>query len=243
MNESLRFSALAAAVAVATLFCSGGEGASPTTAPEPSSPRATSRPTARIGEPKEFVPPTRRENGRVVLPLVFPDGTTAELVYPPSLGVAEMGLRPYRAGGFGPPNRPERDFAIFFEGVPGVWRAGDRPLATYESATGATAEYWEVADSEDPQGTLRHLILRFGSWYVAVWDHRGGDERRMRRWAQGLLGSETRDGFLVLRAKRPLRLTRTGQKSGPELMFEGGDPDRRIVKRPMLRLLPTRCDD
>jgi ABC-type polar amino acid transport system ATPase subunit len=38
------------------------------------------------------VPRVRVEDGRVVLPLTFPDGTTAELAYPRDLAIAELGV-------------------------------------------------------------------------------------------------------------------------------------------------------
>jgi hypothetical protein len=38
------------------------------------------------------VPPVRVEDGRVVLPLTFPDGTTAALAYPRDLAIAELGV-------------------------------------------------------------------------------------------------------------------------------------------------------
>jgi hypothetical protein len=240
MNGSLRLLAAAAAAALVAASCSGGDAVS-TRSSEPGPPQA-SRPTSPIGNPVEFVPATNRENGKVVLPLEFPDGTTAELVYPPLLRLAQMGLRPFAAGGFGTPSLGARDLAIFFEGVPKVIRSGGAPRATYDTHSGASAAYWDTAESWDPEGTLRHLILRFGSWYVAVWD-RGDNDRDMQKWARSLRGTETDEGFLVLRAKRPLRLTRHGQHNGPGLMFEGGDPERRIRVRPMLLLFPNRCDD
>jgi len=235
--------ALTAIAAIATGSCSNADepGASP------AAPRTTTSPpiasTLNIKEPREFVPPTYQESGKTVLPLVFPDGTTAELVYPTSLRIAQMGLRPYRAGGFRNPFRDGRDFAIFYKGVPRVWRAGGAPLATYETVTGSPAEYWDTADSWDPEDSLRHLILRLGSWYVAIWDRGTLTERQLTLWARNLRATETKNGFLILEAKRPLRLTGEGDKAGPELMFEGGDPDRRIKNRPMLLLFVNRCRD
>jgi hypothetical protein len=38
------------------------------------------------------VPPVRVEDGRVVLPLTFPDGTTAALASPRDLAIAELGV-------------------------------------------------------------------------------------------------------------------------------------------------------
>jgi len=47
-----------------------------------------------VQEPEPFVPETRRESDRLVMPLTFPDGSTAELTYP-----AELGLERFRAVG------------------------------------------------------------------------------------------------------------------------------------------------
>lgn len=54
----------------------------------------------------EFVPAIQREGNRVVLPVTFPDGTSAELVYPPELEIAELGVFPYTSGSFAASTRP-----------------------------------------------------------------------------------------------------------------------------------------
>jgi len=52
-----------------------------------------------VSEPYEpFIPETRIEGSRIILPVTFPDGSTAELAYPDSLDIAGMGARPYIAG-------------------------------------------------------------------------------------------------------------------------------------------------
>lgn len=56
------------------------------------------RPNGSRDGDRGFVPATHREGDRVVLPIAFPDGTTAELVYPPELDIAELGLIPYTSG-------------------------------------------------------------------------------------------------------------------------------------------------
>lgn len=38
------------------------------------------------------------EGDQTVLPLVFPNGTQAELVYPAELDIAALGVRPYSSG-------------------------------------------------------------------------------------------------------------------------------------------------
>lgn len=77
--------------------------------------------------PAAFVPPTYREDS-VVLPVTFPDGSAAELVYPSDLDLASMGVRPYIVG-------CGRDFNFFYRHDPkGTWYDGDRPLETYTGA-------------------------------------------------------------------------------------------------------------
>ena len=57
-----------------------------------------------------FVPSTHVEGGSVVMPITFPDGTTAELVYPPELDLSGMRVQPYSSG-YGPGF--SRDFLVF----------------------------------------------------------------------------------------------------------------------------------
>ena len=67
--------------------------------PRPRSERSKSaraRCRQRVAKVKhqQFVPPTYREGAREVLPVVFPDGSTAELLYPPIMKIAELGVQP-----------------------------------------------------------------------------------------------------------------------------------------------------
>jgi hypothetical protein len=67
--------------------------------------------TAEPSMPAAFVPPTYREGNSVVLPVTFPDGSAAELVYPSDLDLASMGVRPYIVG-------CGRDFNFFYRHDP-----------------------------------------------------------------------------------------------------------------------------
>jgi hypothetical protein len=42
-----------------------------------------------------FLPPTYEEGRKVVMPVTFPDGTTAEILYPPDLDLAGTNIQPY----------------------------------------------------------------------------------------------------------------------------------------------------
>jgi hypothetical protein len=53
--------------------------------------------TNRMGEvldPEPFFPPTERDGGLLRMPVVFPDGTSATLVYPIALDLASLGVQP-----------------------------------------------------------------------------------------------------------------------------------------------------
>lgn len=175
-----------------------------------------------------FVPATYRDGERVVLPLTFPDGTSAELVYPPELAIAELGVYPYSSGRLGDVGR---DFLIRSgelaqvlseldgEGLP------DR-LAQYEGADGQAVGFWDLQADE----TAHYLGFQFGRWSVLVYDYAGGEaamtDAERASWAASFSGRETDDGFLVLEGSGPLRLARAGEHARPELDFSEFDPER-----------------
>jgi hypothetical protein len=65
-----------------------------------SQPTGSTEATPSLSEHQQpFVPATRLEGDLRVMPVTFPDGTTAEVVYPSGLQLAELGVRP--SGGFG----------------------------------------------------------------------------------------------------------------------------------------------
>jgi hypothetical protein len=162
-----------------------------------------------------FVPPTHRDGDRVVMPLMFPDGSRATITYPPELALAELGLEPYGSGtlqGDSPhPGRSDqvgRDFAI-----------------RYGTAV---------------RPRRRSLLLRFGRWAVEVYDYAAGSPAAMTRaerrdFRRSLTGRVTADGFLVLEASPPLTLAKAGQHAGPALHFGNQDPS------PWLLLRLQRC--
>ena len=85
------------AVALLVLMGCGGQTDEPLARGEESAgteTRATESGDGDLG----FVPGTYREGDRVVLPITFPDGTSAELVYSAELEIAELGVFPYTSG-------------------------------------------------------------------------------------------------------------------------------------------------
>src|SRR4029450_8398745 len=123
-----------AGVVVTRVADDGGDPLStpaPTTVP-PSSVASSTVPPSPAG----FVPRTTREGNRTVLPVTFPDGSTAELVYPTALGLAGMGVQPdvsfLRVQDPGP-----RYELVFSRGgpVPGLGEGG-RPGRGHHTHTG-----------------------------------------------------------------------------------------------------------
>lgn len=210
-----------AALLLAAAGCGG------TAAPAPEAPRAA----AELVLPPPFVPPTYREGGSEVVPVTFPDGSTAEIVYERGLEFAAKGIQPYTwalldtdAGSIG------RDFTILHGPREEVWQ-GD-PVQTYEGANGSVvALYQEESERRD------YLAFEFGSWTVSFDDDgRLSDEER-RTWARSLTGHETEDGFLVLEARSPLRLARAGEYPAPmQLWF--GSPGEGLVIWPVEKCSP-----
>lgn len=185
-----------------------------TTVPPAQAPSSDRRPA----HSESFVPAASRENGKIIMPVTFPDGTSAELSYPTGLDLVRQGIRPYSSGSL--PGRSGRDFKIYFGGA-GEFLAGRDPVATYVGGDAGQVELWRARGS----GAEYYLVFRFGSWWVLVWDGAGGatmTEAERTTWARSLQGRETEDGFLILEAERPLRLARFGDHAGPELMLGAG---------------------
>jgi len=62
-------------------------------ADEPSSTRGAAKGTTQPSTtPPRFDPPTHPEGDRIVVPLTFPDGTTAEILFGPEVDAATLGI-------------------------------------------------------------------------------------------------------------------------------------------------------
>ncbi len=224
-----------APLVLALLFLAGCGGR----ADEPLATEKATGTQARSGQVDlDFVPATYREGDRVVLPITFPDGTSAELVYPPELEIAELGVFPYSSGrlhGKSPiPGRSDfvgRDFVIRHGDLAHVLAAFNSRkepvlLAQYQGANGQTIGFWDVRTND----TAHYLGFQFGRWAVLVYDYVAGGaamtDAERASWAANFTGRETADGFLVLDGSGPLRLARVREHAGPELDFYGVHPER-----------------
>jgi streptogramin lyase len=210
--------------------------------PDGTGPTATPSPTV-TAEPKRgtgpirgaFYPPTYREGARIVMPVSFVDGTTAEVVFRGDLGADELGTYGEIGGGLG-----EVDRSIYFRYGTGSQFTGSGPLAAYEGHAGSTVEEWTppsdafggLLDAECPI-----LVFRFGDWFVGVrtcLDELSSEEKA--QWARLLVGRQTEDGFLVLDAEPPLTIDEAGEREGPALWLQGSDRGS-----PFITLRPGPC--
>lgn len=191
-----------------------------------------------------LLPGTYPEGARVVMPLTFPDGTSAELVYPPELAIELLGVFPYTSGTLhGTSTEPGRgdsvgrDFIIGRRDLHEMLDSRNRPaklLAEYDGADGRRVGFWDVGWRD----AAHYLGFQFGSWAVLVYDYEAAGAMTYAErasWAKSFSGRETGGGFLVLEGSGPLRLARPGEHAGPELIFSAGDAER------VLMLFPGDC--
>jgi hypothetical protein len=215
-------------------------------APAPASsaaPSSTVPPSAAV-----FVPRTTREGNRTVLPVTFPDGSTAELVYPTALGLAGMGVQPdvsfLRVQDPGP-----RYELVFSRGgpVPGLLK-GDRPIGRYQTTRGRPVQLWRTV--ENP----RIVSAAYGYWLhyrIGAWTVLAGvtDQAMAAEVARNLDGRQTGDGFVMIQASGPFALSREyGEGRGAQLAIGDRSPlPNAIVADPwrLIELSPARrsCHD
>jgi hypothetical protein len=174
----------------------------------------TEVPEETVAQPRSFVPQTRPEGDRLILPVTFPDGSTAELLYPPDLDIAGLGVTPYMAG-------CGHDFGFTYFDPRGTMYKG-APLETYIGSDGNQVSLYESVPGFEG---IDFLMFSFGEWWVDLYQY--SDERdtpgERRFCAEHLLGTVTEDGWLVLSGPESLDLYR------PKLQFGDLGPERRFL--------------
>jgi hypothetical protein len=172
-----------------------------------------------VGE--RWAPPTYPEGDLLVMPVTFPDGTSAELVYPPELALEELSVYPDTFADGGPRQCGWSVHATRYDAHAG-WITGEEPLAEHVRAGGATVGLWEGTPDNEPYD---YLVYRFGSWSVLVPCLGGGaiDQEALAVWAENLHGQETPDGLLALEGTPPLVLHPWRDQNGPTLRLSGND--------------------
>lgn len=153
----------------------------------------------------QFIPPVSRNGGDVVLPVVFPDGATAELVYPPKLNVHRLGIQPAVSLALRARGKYYEEFLMISKTDIDEVAKTDEILETYEGPLGTVRVYRPKSRREFGNPLLIHH--RVGSWNISVGDGNAGSlmgKRNRRLWAESLDGYETKNGFIVFEPHPPL---------------------------------------
>jgi hypothetical protein len=212
---------LVTAVALPVVFLSGlrppsDTGTTPTPASSPSTEISISPPAG----PGPFHGETYRENGFLVMPITFPDGTTAEVVYPATLDLGTDYVYPlaYVTGG---PKECHQQMYFSRSEIAGSVITNEPPLAVFEGADGDPVALWAGKRWAEPRD---FLAFDFGDWVVALFCEADPDEDAdaLSLWARSLNARPTPDGLLVLDLRSPVRLVR-GQ-DGPSVAMNGDTP-------------------
>lgn len=218
-----RWIGVAALVALVAWNLTGRE---PDAVPPPVPTRA-----AAVAEqaPNVLHPRPRREGGREILDVVFPDGSAAEVSYPAELGLDKLGVRPAMSGRLDGDTGPYRQLNVPSGGPAGVSQG--RPMI--RRLTRQVTLWHPMSPAE---GEV--LLFAFDPWFVALRDLKDGMpfEQRML-WARNLSGRVTKGGYLVLDARSPVRLATQGEilrgePLGPQLWF-GGARETLLVLAPI----------
>ncbi|HEU4354817.1 MAG TPA: hypothetical protein VFT27_04440 [Actinomycetota bacterium] len=195
----------------------------------------TPAPTPSYLSPDErWAPATHQEGDRRVIPITFPDGTSAELVYPPELALETLSVYPDTFADGGPRACGHTVHATRYDPREG-WIRGMAPLAEHVRPDGETVALWQGTRDNEPWD---YLVSRFGAWTVLVPcdGDRPIDAGALATWADNLHGRESADGLLVLEGTPPLVLHPWRDQNGPTLRMS----DRDVVID--LRPLSDQCD-
>jgi hypothetical protein len=167
----------------------------------------------------KFVPPTTSAGGKAQMSITFTDGTTADLLYEPTLDLANLGVGVSDSGTLGKFTRAGRQFQIDHGGASFV---ASHPTPAPQGLPGAAggASVPVLPAPTPTQGN--YLEFKFGDWHVGVWEGIGDELMSSsddQAWAANLIGTPNASGFLVLTAKDPLKLTPFGTAGGPSLII------------------------
>lgn len=186
-----------------------------------------------------FVPPTRAEGHRVVMPVLLPNGQRIELTYPRSLALARLGFNPEAEASWNARSIPKPccDRTILSNYMTLREAYGDAtPVTTFPGFDGRPVGLYNGAPRGMPN--TDYLVYRFGPWLVEVdvgsKRQTFGDamtEHERAVWARSPVGDVSQDGFLRLKVRAPLENLR----SSDNLI---GAPR---VASPQVELIAGRC--
>jgi len=193
-------------------------------------------PTERPVTP--FVPLVRRVGAFELLRMTMLDGRRLELRYPPSLGIAQLGLTlaaevSWPAGAT-PSQCCSAEVSASRATIVGAY-GSERPLATYPGVEGRPVWLLGAAGRRLPPGFTgsQNLVFQFSGWLVEVDTSPiaadGGPplmtDEELRMWASNLRASAAAGGYLVLHPHRPLALAQDALIGSRSATFGLGSPN------------------
>jgi hypothetical protein len=187
--------------------------ATPTPAPSPSTEISVAPPEG----PGPFHGKPYREGASLVMPITFPDGTTAEVVYPTTL---ELGTEYVWPGAFvqGGPRGCYEEIHFSRSEIVGNFTSSGPPLAVFEGIHGDPVALWSGKRWLQP---LDVLAFDFGDWVAMVFCQ-VDDVDTLSTLAGSLDGHPTPDGLFVVTPRPPIRLVDRGFQVGPRVTLDSG---------------------
>jgi hypothetical protein len=197
-------------------------------------------------EAKAFIPKDAELDGDLTrLPLVFPDGSRATLVYPSDLRLAELGIQPDASYLWSAD--PAARFPIVFLHDPAAsispYVDGAEPIAEVDTPRGRI-EIWAMAPQwESNRGLAQGAWIRYplGSWTLLAASKTVADAYSV---ADHLQVRQTHEGFPVVDVGGPLKLAEGfGEAGGAQLAFgdAAADPDAVSQLDALILLSPDGC--
>ncbi len=161
-----------------------------------------------LPEDQTWAPATRTEGDRTIMPVTFPDGTTAELTYPDRLALQDLNvyLGTYADG----PHGCGSQLDATRSDPHGGWLRGDSPLWEHMRPDGNTVELWNGGGGEI-------LVYRFGAWSVMLHCQPNVTDQALATWADNLDGDQTPDGLLALVGSGPVHVNPWHDQNGPSV--------------------------
>jgi hypothetical protein len=190
----------------------------------PPSASSAATPSTAAPRPALFVPATQREGDRTVLPITFPDDSTAELVYPADLDLARLGLQPDVSILDSRDPAARSPLVFLYRGAPGPdVLEGAQPVQQLMTRTGRAVEIWQARpESAVTSDQAYWVVYKVGSWAVLA---PASDRTVATDVARQLEAREASDGFVVVDASPPLALSHEfGEGGGVQLAIGDRNP-------------------
>ena len=187
---------------------------------EASPPDAVSPSPTYLPPDERWAPPTHREGDALVMPVTFPDGTSAELVYPQELRLEDMSVYPDTFAEIGGPSECGSPVYATRHDPHGTWITGDASLAEHVRPDGVRVGLWEGTRANRPYD---FLIFRFGAWTVMIPCRGSIGDAELAIWAENLHGHQSPEGLLVLEGTAPLVVNPWRDQNGPTLRMSDED--------------------